>query len=141
MNQYKFVWKGRDPQGNVRSEEVMAENAQAAREELTRRGWTELEMVFDEIASSAGAGVEFPEWLAGASSCTSFPGKDEDRQTPLTPSLSPSGGERVSAGRVRGEVSAQQSSPRPSKRKTGVAPVSILGGAFALILIHGMVQT
>jgi type II secretory pathway component PulF len=58
MNQYKFVWKGRDPQGNVRSEEVMAENAQAAREDLTQCGWTELELVFDEIARSAGAGAE-----------------------------------------------------------------------------------
>jgi len=46
MNHYKFVWKGKGPQGNVCSEEVMAENAQAAREELTRRGWTELELVF-----------------------------------------------------------------------------------------------
>lgn len=31
MNHYKFVWKGKDPQGIVRSEAVMAENAQAAR--------------------------------------------------------------------------------------------------------------
>ena len=60
MNHYKFIWKGRDPQGNVRSEEVMAENAQAAREELTRRDWTELELVFDEIASASGEGVDVP---------------------------------------------------------------------------------
>jgi tetratricopeptide (TPR) repeat protein len=63
MNQYKFIWKGKDPQGSVRSEEVMAENAQAAREELTRRGWAELELVFDEIATASGAGVEAPDWI------------------------------------------------------------------------------
>jgi len=42
----------------------MAENAQAAREELTRRGWTEL--VFDEIATSAGAGAEVMRQAVGA---------------------------------------------------------------------------
>jgi type II secretory pathway component PulF len=41
MNQYKFLWKGRDPQENIRSKEVMAKNAQAAREELTRPAWTD----------------------------------------------------------------------------------------------------
>jgi len=63
MSQYKYVWKGKDPRGNARSEEVMAENAQAAREELTRRGWTELELVFDDIATSAVAGVEATDWI------------------------------------------------------------------------------
>jgi tetratricopeptide (TPR) repeat protein len=64
MNHYKFVWKGKDSQGTARSEEVMAENAQVARENLTRRGWTELELVSDEIGSFSGENIEVPEWLA-----------------------------------------------------------------------------
>lgn len=63
MNRYKFVWKGKDPQGKTRSERVTAENAQAARQQLADDGWTDLELVMDEICSSSANAVESDEDL------------------------------------------------------------------------------
>lgn len=60
---HRYLWEGRDPDGNRRSERVEAANATAAREQLTRRGWTELRLITDEIAEIAGRGVEVPDDL------------------------------------------------------------------------------
>jgi hypothetical protein len=46
-----FVWKGKDPEGRVRSERVTAENAQAAKAELLARGWLDVLLVREEISS------------------------------------------------------------------------------------------
>ena len=58
MSQYTFVWKGKDPTGKKRSERVVAENAQAARQQLTLAGWTELELVMDEVGSLSSQMVD-----------------------------------------------------------------------------------
>lgn len=60
---YSFLWKGKDPDGVVRSERVTAENAQAAKAQLTEAGWTNLELVMDEIADVARADVEAADWM------------------------------------------------------------------------------
>jgi type II secretory pathway component PulF len=44
-----FLWQGKDAQGRVRKEEVVADNAQAARAQLVAAGWTELRLFKDEI--------------------------------------------------------------------------------------------
>jgi tetratricopeptide (TPR) repeat protein len=63
MVEYNFLWKGRDAQGNPRNTKVQAESAQAARATLTAQGWTELELMRDEIASLAAAGVQAADWM------------------------------------------------------------------------------
>ena len=63
MNAYSFLWKGKDPQGTVRSERITAENAQAAKAHLVDKGWTNLELVTDEISASARAGIEAADWM------------------------------------------------------------------------------
>ena len=50
---HSFLWSGRDGEGNERSERVDAENAQQAKAILASRGWTNLELVFDEICDAA----------------------------------------------------------------------------------------
>lgn len=44
-----FLWKGTAPDGGRRSERVAAENAQAARAQLSAAGWTDLQLVMDEL--------------------------------------------------------------------------------------------
>jgi len=46
---HSFLWTGKDTEGKERSAHVTAENAQAARGILEGRGWTQLELVTDEI--------------------------------------------------------------------------------------------
>jgi hypothetical protein len=58
MDQYTFIWRGTDPQGKSRSEKIKAANAQTAREELTRAGWTNLELIQDEISAATAGYVE-----------------------------------------------------------------------------------
>jgi type II secretory pathway component PulF len=43
-----FVWKGKDPEGNLRCQEVKAENAQEAKAKLRAEGWSELQLVMNE---------------------------------------------------------------------------------------------
>src|SRR5689334_13090594 len=78
MDQYKFLWKGRDPKGERGAEEVIAANAQAAREQLTQAGWTELELVKDEVCSVSSENVDHdPEFeeTSAADSIKYFEGK------------------------------------------------------------------
>lgn len=63
MSAYSFLWKGKDPTGIIRSERVTAENAQAARTLLVEAGWTNLELVMDEIADVARADIEAADWI------------------------------------------------------------------------------
>jgi len=63
MAEYDFLWKGKDAQGNPHRTKVRAENAQSARAKLTEQGWTELELMGDEIATIAGAGVQTADWM------------------------------------------------------------------------------
>jgi tetratricopeptide (TPR) repeat protein len=58
---HSFLWTGKDPSGNERSERVEAENAQAAKAILTQRGWTNLQMITDEICDIAQQGMP-KEW-------------------------------------------------------------------------------
>lgn len=63
MNEASFLWRGMDREGSRRAVRVNAASAQAAREALEQDGWTQLELLLDEIASTAAGGVEAPEWL------------------------------------------------------------------------------
>src|SRR5262245_16831010 len=77
MDDYTFLWKGRDPDGNPGSTRLAAENAQAARERLTLAGWTELELVEDEVASVSSKFVDQPpefEEVSAAESVKYFEG-------------------------------------------------------------------
>jgi tetratricopeptide (TPR) repeat protein len=56
-----FIWRGTDPEGKQKSERVDAENAQVAKAELIQRGWTNLQLVGDEIIDAVAAAVEIPE--------------------------------------------------------------------------------
>jgi tetratricopeptide (TPR) repeat protein len=61
-----FLFKGKDVGGNARSERVTAENAQAAKAFLVGEGWSELQLVTDEICDYAGRTVEGPEDIEDA---------------------------------------------------------------------------
>jgi tetratricopeptide (TPR) repeat protein len=63
MAEYNFLWKGKDADGNSRSTKVRADSAQAARAKLTEQGWTDLELMGDEVCSVASAGVRTPDWM------------------------------------------------------------------------------
>jgi tetratricopeptide (TPR) repeat protein len=56
-----FVWKGKDSEGEPRCERVSAENAQAAKTILAAQGWSDLQLVMDEICDNAGKMVQGPE--------------------------------------------------------------------------------
>ncbi len=58
-----FVWKGKDPGGNLRCREIIAENAQQAKARLRAEGWSDLQLVVDEIGDAAGRFVEQPKAL------------------------------------------------------------------------------
>ena len=45
-----FLWSGKAAEGRQQSERVEAENAQAAKAILASRGWTDLELIKDELA-------------------------------------------------------------------------------------------
>ena len=47
---HRFLWSGKDAEGRERAERVEAENAQEAKRILTERGWTELQLLKDEIS-------------------------------------------------------------------------------------------
>jgi hypothetical protein len=53
-----FLWSGKDAEGKKRSERIDAENAQAARAQLESRGWSNLELVKDELAYSEAIRVK-----------------------------------------------------------------------------------
>jgi tetratricopeptide (TPR) repeat protein len=55
-----FIWKGIDPAGTPGSDRVPAENAQAAKVEMIRRGWTDLQLVSDELGDLVRKRVETP---------------------------------------------------------------------------------
>jgi tetratricopeptide (TPR) repeat protein len=46
---HSFLWSGKDSNGNKRAERVEAQNAQEAKAILTAEGWTELELIKNEI--------------------------------------------------------------------------------------------
>ena len=46
---HSFLWSGKDSEGKKRSERVEAENARAARAILEAQGWTDLQLIKDEI--------------------------------------------------------------------------------------------
>jgi tetratricopeptide (TPR) repeat protein len=48
----RFVWKGTDPQGNRRTAENNAGNAQEARRLLQFQGWTDLQLIIDELGDT-----------------------------------------------------------------------------------------
>ena len=56
-----FLFKGKDPGGDFRSESISAENAQEAKATLQETGWTDLRLVTDEICDTACAQVEAPK--------------------------------------------------------------------------------
>ena len=58
-----FLWSGKDAQGNQRSERVEAENAQQARAILADRGWTDLQLIQDELGSAAASQVKAAGWV------------------------------------------------------------------------------
>jgi tetratricopeptide (TPR) repeat protein len=60
-----FLWSGKDAEGHLRSERVEAENAQDAKDILVSAGWTDLELVMDEICYSRAIRVDCqtPEWI------------------------------------------------------------------------------
>src|ERR1043165_366027 len=58
---YKFLWSGKDRHGNQRSTFIHAQNSAAAKESLIAEGWSDLQMLHDEIASAAGQRVDAPE--------------------------------------------------------------------------------
>src|SRR4051812_40541867 len=66
MDQYAFVWRGKDPKGTVRGERVVAPNAQLAREKLATAGWSDLQLIKDEIAVVASRMVERDDFLDDA---------------------------------------------------------------------------
>lgn len=63
MEQYTFLWRGKNAQGTSGTERVTAADARAAREQLTAAGWTELELITDEIASLSGQNVQAADWM------------------------------------------------------------------------------
>ena len=63
MAEYAFLWKGKDPHGRLRGVRVPAENAQISKELLARAGWTDLELLKDEIASSEALRIEPADWI------------------------------------------------------------------------------
>jgi tetratricopeptide (TPR) repeat protein len=56
-----FLWSGKDEKGRPVSERVEAWNAQAAKSILASRGWTELELIGDEVFNSEAIRVEPPD--------------------------------------------------------------------------------
>jgi tetratricopeptide (TPR) repeat protein len=58
-----FLWSGKDAQGNQRSERVEAENAQQARAILADRGWTDLQLIQDELGSAVVSQVKAAAWV------------------------------------------------------------------------------
>jgi tetratricopeptide (TPR) repeat protein len=63
---HSFLWSGKDSEGKVRGVHVEAENAQAAKAILTARGWTELQLIRDEISDAVKKSrrTEFPNKVA-----------------------------------------------------------------------------
>jgi len=58
-----FLWTGKDVGGHERSERVEAENAQEAKQILAGRGWTNLELLKDEIGDMVSKNMPPPEWM------------------------------------------------------------------------------
>ncbi|PYJ84800.1 MAG: hypothetical protein DME22_11390 [Verrucomicrobia bacterium] len=58
-----FLWSGKDAEGRQQSERVEAENAQAAKAILASRGWTDLELIKDEVGYSEALHMEPAEWM------------------------------------------------------------------------------
>ena len=46
--EHEFLWKGKDPRGEIHSVRVSACNAQTAKERLAQEGWSELHLMADE---------------------------------------------------------------------------------------------
>jgi len=57
-----FLWSGKDAEGRQQSERVEAENAQAAKAILASRGWTDLELIKDEVGYSEALRMEPAGW-------------------------------------------------------------------------------
>jgi tetratricopeptide (TPR) repeat protein len=58
-----FLWSGKDAEGQPQSERVEAENAQAAKAILASRGWTDLELIKDEVGYSEAFRIKPAEWM------------------------------------------------------------------------------
>ncbi len=63
MGEYDFLWRGKDRNGAVRVERVRAESAQQSKARLLNEGWSDLELIMDEITSSKALKVQADEWL------------------------------------------------------------------------------
>jgi tetratricopeptide (TPR) repeat protein len=55
-----FLWKGTDPKGSRGSVRISADNAQAGRQTLAEQGWSDLQLVTDEVCDNAGRTVQGP---------------------------------------------------------------------------------
>lgn len=64
MGEYGFLWRGKDRGGTIRAERVRAENAQQAKARLLDEGWSELELIKDEITASEALKVESDPCMA-----------------------------------------------------------------------------
>lgn len=64
MGEYDFLWRGKDKNGKTRVERVRAENAQQARARLTDEGWSELELIKDDLVTSEALKVESDPCMA-----------------------------------------------------------------------------
>ena len=63
MSAYSFLWKGKDAHGVLRSERVTAENAQMAKAQLVQAGWTNLELLMDEIGDVVRTDIQAADWM------------------------------------------------------------------------------
>lgn len=58
MGKYEFLWRGKDKSGRTRAERVWADNAQEARLQLRNEGWSDLELIKDELVTSEAFKIE-----------------------------------------------------------------------------------
>jgi tetratricopeptide (TPR) repeat protein len=81
---HTFLWSGKDAEGRQRCERVSAENAQAAKAALSSAGWTNLELVTDEIGDSKAIQVDSqtPEWVIRKGVEEDYKKELEKQQTP-----------------------------------------------------------
>lgn len=79
-----FLWSGKDAQGRQRSERIDAENAQAAKTALVSAGWTNLELVLDEICYSKAIQIEShtPGWVRREGMEKNYERELEEQRTP-----------------------------------------------------------
>lgn len=79
-----FLWSGKDAEGQQRSERVEAENAQTAKVVLISAGWTNLELIMDEICDSKAIKVDSqtPQWIIREGMEKDYQKEVENQRTP-----------------------------------------------------------